>query len=93
MMAERSDVKAEEVRAAGRILGFKDIHFLGAAAAVLLVTDEIVRKLARIIREVRPDIILTHYPKESGALTNPHAIAGQIALFAENVCEFLVSPP
>ena len=82
MMAERSDVKAEEVRAAGRILGFEDIHFLGADDAVLLVTEDVVKQLARIIREIRPDVILTHYPKESGGLTNPHAIAGQIALFA-----------
>ncbi len=82
MIAERSDVKAEEVRAAGSILGFKDIHFLGGDDAVLLVTESVVQQLARIIREIRPDIILTHYPKVSGGLTSPHAIAGQIALFA-----------
>ena len=82
LMAERSDVKAEEVRAAGRILGFSDIYFLGADDAVLLVTDAIVKELARIIRKLRPDILLTHYPKESGGLTNPHAIAGQIAMHA-----------
>ena len=29
--------------------------------AVLLVTDTVVRKLARVIRKVRPDIILTHF--------------------------------
>lgn len=82
MIAERSDIKAEEVRTAGRILGFEDIYFLGADDAVLLVTEIVVKQLAKIIREVRPDIILTHYPKESGGITSPHAIGGQIALFA-----------
>ena len=53
MIAERSDVKAEEVRAVGSILGFKDIHFLGGDDAVLLVTESVVQQLARIIREIR----------------------------------------
>ena len=37
LMAERAEVKAEEVRRAGRILGFEDVHFFGADDAVLLV--------------------------------------------------------
>lgn len=82
LMSERSDVKAEEVRAAGRILGFSDIYFLEADDAVLLVTDAVVKKLARIIRELRPDVLLTHYPKVSGGLTAQHAIGGQIAMHA-----------
>ena len=40
LMAERSDVKTEEVRAAGRILGFEDVYFLGEDDAVLLLTDD-----------------------------------------------------
>jgi LmbE family N-acetylglucosaminyl deacetylase len=82
LMAERSDVKTEEVRAAGRILGFEDIYFLGEDDAVLLLTDEVVRKVARLVRQIRPDIILTHFPKEGDGLTNAHAIAGQIAVKA-----------
>jgi LmbE family N-acetylglucosaminyl deacetylase len=84
LMAERSDVKADEVRKACGIVGVeeKDIHFFGADDSVLLVTEEIVRRLARLIRELRPDIVLTHFPKEGNGLTNPHAVAGQIALSA-----------
>lgn len=82
IMKTRSAVKEEEVRAAGKILGFEDIHFLGTDDAVLLVTDTVVRKLARVIRKVRPDIILTHFPKDQGGFTAPHAIAGQIAVLA-----------
>ena len=82
LMAERSDVKTEEVRAAGRILGFEDIYFLGEDDAVLLLTDTVVRKVARLIRRIRPDILLTHFPKEGDGTTNAHAVAGQIAVYA-----------
>lgn len=82
LMAERADVKSEEVRAACRILGVEEVVFFGADDAVLLVTDEAVRRLARVLRQLRPDVILTHYPKEGDGLTNPHAIAGQITLHA-----------
>ena len=82
LMEDRSDVKAEEVRAACNILGVEDIYFFGADDAVLLVTDDMVRRLARLLRELRPDVVLTHFPKENDALTNPHAIAGQIVMHA-----------
>lgn len=82
LMAERSDVKVEEVRAAGRILGFEDVYFLGEDDAVLLLTDAVVRKVARLIRRIRPDVVLTHFPKEGDGITNAHAVAGQIAVYA-----------
>jgi LmbE family N-acetylglucosaminyl deacetylase len=78
LMAERSDVKAEEVRSACRILGVEDLHFFGADDGVFMVTEESVRRLARLLRQLKPDIIITHFPKEGDGLTNPHAIAGQI---------------
>jgi 4-oxalomesaconate hydratase len=80
LMMERSDVKAEEVRQACRLLGVEDLYFFGADDAVLLVTDEIVRRLARLLRQVRPDVVLTHFPKEGNSFTNPHAVAGQIVM-------------
>lgn len=40
------------------------------------------RCLARLLREIRPDIVLTRFPKEREGLVNPHAITGQIVLFA-----------
>lgn len=82
MMAQRSDIKAEEVRQACRILGFEDVYFFGADDAVLLVNETAVKRLAAMIRQIRPDIILAHFPKEGEASTNPHAIAGQITLLA-----------
>ncbi len=80
LIGERADVKAEEVRRACRILGVEDLYFFGADDAILLVTPEIVRQLARLLRELRPDIVLTHFPREGDGVANPHAVAGQIVL-------------
>lgn len=84
LMTERSDVKAEEVRRACRILGVKEVFFFGEDDAVLLVTESTVKRLASLIRRLRPDLVLCHFPRESDAFANPHAIAGQISLHAMN---------
>ena len=74
LMAERADVKADEVRRACALLGVEEIHFFGADDAVLRVTEEAVRRLARLVRQLRPDVVLTHFPKEGDGLTNAHAV-------------------
>ena len=81
-MHERADVKEQETRAACAALGVEHIVFFGADDAVLLVTEEVVRRLARVLRELRPDVVLTHFPKEDDGITSPHAIAGQIVMHA-----------
>ena len=81
MLAERSDVKAAEVRRAGDILGYQEITFLGLDDAVLLATDENVRLVARSIRRIRPHVVRTHYPYAGDGL-NAHAVAGQIVMKA-----------
>src|ERR1043166_5741642 len=82
MMARRADVKAAEVRRACARLGVKQIYFFGADDAVLLPNDEVVRRLARLLRQLRPDIILTHFPNEDGGLWSPHAATGHIVMLA-----------
>ncbi len=82
LMQERAHNKAQEVRRACQALGFDELYFLGLDDAVLLVTEEAVRQLAKLIRQVRPTIVLTHFPWEGNGVTNPHAIGGQIALHA-----------
>lgn len=82
LIAERGDVKAAEVRRACAILGVRDVRFLGVDDSILLVEREIVRQVARLLRELRPDILLTHYPYEGSAVGNPHATAGQIVMHA-----------
>ena len=82
MMQERSDLKAEEVRRACRTLGVEDVYFFGADDAVLLPEEKAVRRLAVLFRELKPEVVLTHFPMESGGVWNPHAAAGQIVMLA-----------
>lgn len=84
MMAQRSDVKANETVAACALLGVQkqDIFFFGEDDAVLTVNESNVRRLARVIRQLKPDVIITHFPKENGGIGSPHATAGQIVMHA-----------
>ena len=82
LMGDRSDVKSQEVLAACRILGVEDVYFLGVDDGILLVERDIIRRLAGLLRQLRPDIVLTHYPHEGDGLVRSHAVAGQIVLHA-----------
>jgi LmbE family N-acetylglucosaminyl deacetylase len=81
LMGERGDVKADEVRRACRILGFEDVFFLEVDDAVLVVDPGTIRRMASLIRQLRPDIILTHFPFEHGGLGD-HAVTGQMVVRA-----------
>ena len=82
VMAQRGDVKAQETVAACGIIGVKDVFFFGADDAVLLPSEANVRQLARLVRRLKPDVVITHFPKETGGIGNPHAAAGEIVLLA-----------
>jgi LmbE family N-acetylglucosaminyl deacetylase len=84
MMAERAKVKEGEVIKACGLVGVRpnDIFFLGADDGILLVNKPMIRQLARLIRSIRPDIILTHYPYEDGGLGSAHATTGQMVIYA-----------
>lgn len=73
--------KLEEVRNACRILGFDDVRGLGFDDDDLLLTQEKINAIADMIREVRPDILITHHPYESGGL-KMHGTIGQATVFA-----------
>jgi LmbE family N-acetylglucosaminyl deacetylase len=83
-IAERSAVKEKEVVNACGILGVResDIYFLRVDDLALLVNETHIRKLASLIRKLRPDVILTHYPYEDSALGSAHAITGQLVVHA-----------
>ena len=65
--------KLEEVRAACRIMGFEDDD--------ILVTQEKIEAIAEMIREVKPDVLITHHPFESGGF-KMHGTIGQCTLYA-----------
>lgn len=82
MIGERSDAKSKEVLAACRILGIEDVYLMGEDDGILLVERDIIRRLASLQRQLRPDVVLTHYPHEGDGLVRSHAVAGQIVLHA-----------
>ncbi|MCC6126391.1 MAG: PIG-L family deacetylase [Pirellulales bacterium] len=87
IIVERADAKSKEVIKACSILGVKeqDVYFLGADDAVLLANEAIVRKVARLIRKLRPNVIITHYPLENAGVGSQHATTGQIVMHAINL--------
>lgn len=84
VMAERAKVKEQEVIKAVSLLGVKaaDVHFLGADDAVLLVNEPMIRQIAKLIRKLKPDVVITHYPYENGALGSAHPQTGQMVVHA-----------
>ena len=78
---ELRDEKEAEVRRGCAILGIQDVRFLYYPDNLLLVTEELVLKVADVIREVRPHIVITHHPSEDGGI-GTHASCAQITLHA-----------
>jgi len=82
IIQERCRVKYAEVVKACGILGVTDVRFLSYDDSVLLVTSEMVSSVARVIRSVKPDIVITHYPIENGGAESHHGNTGKIVLHA-----------
>jgi len=78
---EAVEEKLEETRNACRILGFDDVRDLGFEDDDMLVTQDKIEAIAAMIREVRPDIIITHHPYESGGF-KMHGTIGQCTIYA-----------
>ena len=63
MTSERlAEIRAEEQRESGRILGLKEVVFLGYPDSYLEPTLQLRRDLAREIRRHRPDVVITEPP-------------------------------
>ena len=78
---QATEEKLEEVRAACRIMGFDDVRDLGFEDDDILVTQEKIEAIADVIREVKPDILISHHPFESGGL-KMHGSIGQCTMYA-----------
>lgn len=76
--------KLEEVRNACRIMGYDDVRDLGFEDDDILVTQDKIEAIAEVIREVRPDILISHHPYESGGL-KMHGTIGQSTIYAWQV--------
>lgn len=82
LMQQRARVKNAEVTKALGILGITEVRFLNYDDSILLVTHELVAGMARIIREVKPHVVITHYPLEEGGVASHHGNTGKIVLYA-----------
>ena len=80
-VAQAVEEKLEEVRRACRILGFDDVRYRGFEDNDILVTQDKIEAIADVIRAVKPDLMITHHPFESGGL-KMHGTTGQCALYA-----------
>jgi len=82
------EIRENEQRAAVEAIGGKGVAFLGYPDGGLLVTLELKEKIAREIRRVKPDVVITMdpsmlYSARRGFINHPdHRAAGQAALDA-----------
>ena len=71
LMEDRSDVKAEEVRAACNIVGAKDIYFFGADDAVLLGHGRHGQTLGEIVTRAAPRCRVDPFPQRKRRAHQP----------------------
>ncbi|MBV9819011.1 MAG: PIG-L family deacetylase [Solirubrobacterales bacterium] len=79
------DRREVEARAGARVLGIGELRFLRRRDGELTEDPELVRELAAAIRELRPEVVITHDPWRLYDLHPDHAIVGRLvvgALFA-----------
>lgn len=81
-------IRQAEQRAAAKTLGVKDVFFLSYEDGALEVSLDLKQDIVRIIRRVKPDVVVTMdpamlYSVERGFINHPdHRAAGQAALDA-----------
>ena len=77
-------IRQKEQLAAAKTLGVQDVFFLGYPDGELEETREFLGKVVRVIRQVRPDIVITMnpYPVTRFVQHRDHRIAGQVAIDA-----------
>src|SRR5712692_3769651 len=79
------EIRYAEQRAAAKILGVKNVVFLGYEDGYLYPTLEVRKDVARQVRKFKPDVIVTMDPRfrvhEIGYVNHPdHIAAGEVAL-------------
>jgi len=83
-----AEIRREEQRQAGKLLGLKDVFFADFDDGCLECNHDVKREVVRAIRGVKPDVVITMdpsvlYSAERGFINHPdHRAAGQAALDA-----------
>jgi LmbE family N-acetylglucosaminyl deacetylase len=78
--AEVARVRMAEIEAAAHALGAAGVHLLGAADGELEVTMPLRLAVARLVRTVRPDVVLGHDPWRRWLLHPDHRAAGLLTV-------------
>ena len=60
-----AEIRREEQRAAAKAVGVDELHFLGFPDGAVEVTLELRKAIARVIRQVRPDVVVTQSPQRN----------------------------
>jgi N-acetylglucosamine malate deacetylase 1 len=58
-------INVAEMDAAAKELGICEVRYLGVEDTCVMITDELRLKLVECIREIRPDIVITHWKEDS----------------------------
>ena len=74
--------KRDEVREACALMGIEEVHFLEYDDDILIEREELIRQIADLIQECRPDVVITHHPYERGGVSNTHSKCANLTLSA-----------
>ncbi|GAB2462845.1 PIG-L deacetylase family protein [Streptosporangium sandarakinum] len=81
-----AELRRTEQTAAAKAVGVTDLRFLGHRDGTLVPGLELRRDIARVIRQVRPDLVITHTPERNYSFIAPshpdHRAVGASALDA-----------
>ncbi len=78
--AEVAAVRRRETEVAAGVLGVAAVHFLGAVDGELEATMALRLAVARLVRAVRPDVVLGHDPWRRWLLHPDHRAAGLLTV-------------
>jgi LmbE family N-acetylglucosaminyl deacetylase len=78
--AEVASVRRREAEAAAALLGAAEVHFLGAVDGELEATMALRVAVARLVRAVRPDVVVGHDPWRRWLLHPDHRAAGLLTV-------------
>ena len=80
--SQLSDMRQVEQRAAAKVLGVKEVVFLGYADQNLEDTPEIRKEIVELIRAYKPTVLVTSDPYRRYLWHRDHRIIGQVAMDA-----------
>jgi LmbE family N-acetylglucosaminyl deacetylase len=84
--AEMAGLRQDEQRAAAAVVGVSDVRFLGHPDGMVQATIELRRDISRVIRQVRPQRVITQSPERNWEFiyaSHPdHMAAGEAAVCA-----------